>query len=240
MDSINRAGSGLRSAHSNAENVVKKLDLSKIVQHNFVAREYMKEVYPKKQIVLHHTVSGDSVGGDINWWLKDGKRVGTCILIARDGTIHQVFSSKYWAYHLGENGRDHSKVGVPYQRNDMKSIGIEIDSWGGLTLDTSTNKWKSYTGYTIDTKDVIIYDDKFRGYYGFEKYTDAQIESVRQLLVFWGEMYDIPLNYHADMWDISKLALSGWSGVFTHTSYRSDKSDAHPQPELIEMLKRLI
>jgi hypothetical protein len=122
----------------------------------------------------------------------------------------------------------------------MKSIGIEIDSWGGLTLDTSTNKWKSYTGYTIDTKDVIIYDDKFRGYYGFEKYTDAQIESVRQLLVFWGEMYDIPLDYHADMWDISKLALSGWSGVFTHTSYRSDKSDAHPQPELIEMLKRLI
>jgi hypothetical protein len=218
----------------------KKLDLSKIVQHNFASREYMREVYPKKQIVLHHTVSGDSVGGDINWWLKDGQRVGTCILISRDGIIHQVFSSKYWAYHLGENGKDHKKLGLPYQRNDMKSIGIEIDSWGGLTFDSSLNVWRSSTGSRLETKDVIVYPEKFRGYYGFERYTPEQIESVRQLLVFWGELYDIPLDYHADMWDISKLALNGWSGVFAHTSYRSDKSDVHPQPELIKMLKGLM
>lgn len=216
-----------------------KLDLSKIVQHNFDAREYMKEVYPKKQITLHHTASGDGVGGDVNWWLVDKKRICTCVLIARDGTIHQVFSSKYWAYHLGETGRDHKKVGLPYQRNDMKSIGIEIDSWGGLKFDSKTNQWKSYTGTLVATEDVIVYEDKFRGYSGFEKYTPEQIESVRQLLVFWNELYDIPLDYEPSMWDISKRALSGWSGVFTHTAHRSDKSDCHPQPELIEMLKNL-
>ena len=122
----------------------------------------------------------------------------------------------------------------------MKSIGIEVDSWGGLKFDTSINGWRSYTGTIVPTDRVQTYDKKFRGYSGFEKYTPEQIESVRQLLVFWGESYSIPLDYNSDMWDISKKALDGWSGVFTHASYRSDKSDMHPQPELIEMLKGLV
>ena len=126
---------------------MERLDLSKIVQHDFTSREYNKAVYDKKQIVLHHTASGNGVNGDINWWLKVKKRIGTCILIARDGTIHQVFSSKYWAYHLGENGKDHVSLGLRYRRNDMESIGIEIDSWGGLKK--KGDDWVSYTGTVV-------------------------------------------------------------------------------------------
>lgn len=211
------------------------LNTSKIVQHNFADKEYKKEQFPKTQVVLHHTVSGNSINGDINWWLKDGKRIGTCILIARDGTIHQVFSSKYWAYHLGEVTKDFKKVGLSYKRHDMNSIGIEIDSWGALKKKDGV--WKSYTGETVQDENVQEYPEGYRGYYGFEKYTDEQIESVRQLLVFWNVLYGIPLHYNEDMWGLSKGALSGKSGVYTHTSYRSDKSDCQPQPELIEMLK---
>jgi len=88
-------------------------------------------------------------------------------------------------------------------------------------------------------QNVQVYEQGFRGFYGFEKYTDAQIEAVRELLVFWNERYKIPLDYHDDMWDISNEALAGKAGVWTHVSYRKDKSDCHPQPELIEMLKSL-
>lgn len=216
---------------------MERLDLSKIVQHDFTSREYNKAVYDKKQIVLHHTASGNGVNGDINWWLKDKKRIGTCILIARDGTIHQVFSSKYWAYHLGENGKDHVSLGLRYRRNDMESIGIEIDSWGGLKK--KGGDWVSYTGKVVPKENVQEYHDGFRGYKAFEKYTPEQIESVRQLLVFWNERYNIPLSYDEHIWDINRAALSGKPGVYTHVSYRSDKSDCHPQPELIEMLKTL-
>lgn len=216
---------------------MERLDLSKIVQHDFTSREYNKAVYDKKQIVLHHTASGNGVNGDINWWLKDKKRIGTCIIIARDGTIHQVFSSKYWAYHLGENGKDHVSLGLRYRRNDMESIGIEIDSWGGLKK--KGDDWVSYTGTVVPKENVQEYPDEFRGYKAFEKYTPEQIESVRQLLVFWNERYDIPLSYDEHIWDINRAALSGKPGVYTHVSYRSDKSDCHPQPELIEMLKAL-
>jgi hypothetical protein len=41
------------------------------------------------------------------------------------------------------------------------------------------------------------------------------------------------------MWDLNDDALNGKNGIFTHVSYRADKSDMHPQPELVEMLKGL-
>jgi N-acetyl-anhydromuramyl-L-alanine amidase AmpD len=213
------------------------LDLNKIVQHKFSDKEYVKEVHEKKQIVLHHTVSGDKVTGDINWWLKDRIRVGTCVLIERDGTIHQVFSSKYWAYHLGENGKDHVKMALPYKRNDKNSIGIEIDSWGGLKK--KDGKWYSSANTVIPDNKVQEYPEGYRGFYAFEKYTDKQIAAVKDLLVYWNKIYGIPLEYNEDMWDLSYDALAGKSGVYSHTSYRSDKSDCHPQPELIKMLKSL-
>ena len=38
---------------------------------------------------------------------------------------------------------------------------------------------------------------------------------------------------------ISANAMAGKEGVWTHTSYRADKSDCHPQNELIERLMGL-
>jgi len=45
--------------------------------------------------------------------------------------------------------------------------------------------------------------------------------------------------YNGNMWDVNEDALNGEPGVWTHVSYRSDKSDCHPQPELIDVLKSL-
>jgi hypothetical protein len=41
------------------------------------------------------------------------------------------------------------------------------------------------------------------------------------------------------MWEVSKEALKSVPGIWSHTSVRSDKSDCHPQLELIAMLKSL-
>ncbi|MFN9953859.1 MAG: peptidase C14 caspase catalytic subunit P20, partial [bacterium] len=70
-------------------------------------------------------------------------------------------------------------------------------------------------------------------------YTDAQIESVRQLLLYWNKIHGIDLTYNEDIWQVSDRALKGENGVFTHNSYRKDKTDVSPQPKLIAMLKAL-
>jgi N-acetyl-anhydromuramyl-L-alanine amidase AmpD len=222
-------------------NTISKLDLNEIIVVDFPENQYVKEQTDKKQIVLHHTVSGQGVDGDISWWRKTVERIGTAIIIGWDGKIYQCFSSKYWAYHLGAGNSN----------LDKQSIGIEIDSWGGLVRFNRQwypAKWdenlKQNVANTnikpIPERNVQIYVNGFCGFYGYEKYSDAQIEAARKLLIYWGERYKIPLKYNENMWDLNNDALSGKAGVWTHVSYRGNKkSDCHPQPELINMLKSL-
>jgi N-acetyl-anhydromuramyl-L-alanine amidase AmpD len=218
-----------------------KLDLNEIISVDFPENQYMKEQTDKKQIVIHHTVSGQGVDGDISWWRQTADRVGTAIIVGWDGKIYQCFSTKYWAHHLGITAVNNKVL-------NMASIGIEIDAWGGLVR---TNrlwypaKWDAVLKQNVANTsvkpitNVQVYEQPFKGFYGFEKYSDAQIEAVRKLLVFWNEKFNIPLDYNEDMWALSSKALSGQAGVWTHVSFREDKSDCHPQPELIQMLKSL-
>lgn len=222
-----------------------QLDLSKIKSVDFPREQYYQTEHTKKQIYLHHTVSGDGTMGDINWWKKTEVRVATAIIVSRNGDIHQPFSSKYWAHHLGIKSTIFKKYGLTNinTKLNQQSIGIEIDSWGGLKKGTD-GKWyafpSNYTSVVVADKDVLEYPDGFRGYYGFEKYTDEQIESCRQLIEFWGESYGIDTCYKGDeIFDIDNRALTGENGIFTHVSVRPDKSDIHPSPTIIKMLKSL-
>ena len=48
-----------------------------IKQVNFAEKNFVKEVTKKTQIVLHHTVSGEGVEGDIAWWNTMSDKVAT-------------------------------------------------------------------------------------------------------------------------------------------------------------------
>ena len=68
---------------------MKKLDTSKIVQVRLKETQYYQEEFPKKQIVIHHTVSNGNAKNVMAWWAKTPARVGTAYIIDRDGIIHQ-------------------------------------------------------------------------------------------------------------------------------------------------------
>ncbi|MBC7486107.1 MAG: N-acetylmuramoyl-L-alanine amidase [Cytophagaceae bacterium] len=207
-------------------------NLPKIEILPFPEDQYYKQAFDKKQIVLHHTASGRGSDGDYKHWLSNKERVSTSQIINQDGTCAQLFNSKWWGHHIGSTHANNLIL-------NKESIAIEIDSWGGLTYDTKTREFKTYTGKVVPQNTVIEYDQSFRGYRFFERYTEAQIESVRKLLVYWSTQYKIPLTYNDGMWEVSQDALNKKPGIWTHVSYRKDKSDCHPQPELIAMLKRL-
>lgn len=193
--------------------------------------KYYKKQYSKQQIVLHHTVSGESIRGDLITWKKYQSHIATCIIIGRDGTINQLFSSKYWGYHLGAG-----KSSL-----DKHSIGVELDNWGQL----EERDGKLYTIYnSIVDVSIVHYPTGFRGEQIFEAYTVDQIRSLGELLLFWNKRYYISLKYNEDMWDVSERALRGTPGVFTHVSYRpwpstKSKWDCHPDKNLISMLKTI-
>jgi len=220
------------------------LDLNTIVQYDFPDNQYAKDIFTKKQIFLHHTAGNPSAIGVFDYWKTNDERVATCVVIAgkskntTDGQIVQGFSSKYWAYHLGLQSELFKKYNIPYQSLDHISIAIEICNWGQLTK--TDRGFETYVGTTVPESDVVYYDNKFRGFNYFHKYSNAQIDSVAKLLTLWGKTYGIPLAYKGDeIFDIDVRALKGTPGVFTHCSVRADKSDLHPQAEVITMLKSL-
>lgn len=210
---------------------------------SFPATQYFAEEHKKKQIYLHHTAGGSSGHNVFKDWANSPERVGTCVAISgsgaitKDGEIVQGFSSKHWAYHLGLELKTFTKFKLPFIWLDKTSIGIEVCNFGYLT--EKNGKFYTYVGTEMPKQFVTELDTPHRGFKYFHRYTDNQIESVKQLLLFWSERYGIPLDYNNDIWDLCPRALRGDAGVFTHNSVRADKTDIYPCPRMIAMLKSL-
>ncbi|HAP60990.1 MAG TPA: hypothetical protein DCR93_16310, partial [Cytophagales bacterium] len=134
---------------------------------------------------------------------------------------------------------------------DRDTVGIELINFGWV--EKSGNKWKNYLGGSLDIEDsdVVTYgyastDQRHKskkGYRGkpyYLKYTQKQIASLKQLLVYLALENDVPLkNEKEAIFQLNRSALTKQPGIYTHSSVRIDKFDCHPQPELIEMLKEI-
>lgn len=216
--------------------------------------EYFPQYFDKDAVFLHHTAGGPSPYGTIAWWNHpDSTRgVGTAFVIGGrtlfdgreyDGKILRAFPEYYWAYHLGlkkEFNRNH------YQ--DKCSIGIEICSYGPLSLEPDGKYYAIFDhGSRVDMKlvppdQVIDLGYEWRGSRYYQRYTEAQIESCRQLILHLAYFFGIPIEdraYDRSWFDRSPDVLSGMPGILTHVQVRDDKSDCFPQPEFIEMLNGL-
>lgn len=254
------------------------VELSKYPKYKFIY--YPENLYQHKetdkwQIVLHHTASGgvssnaNGAANDILFWeqqvAKTGTKVATSFILTRDGTILQLFSTRYWAYHLGITDAWFTQYGTPGIDNvqlNSQSVGIEIDNWGGLiNVGGSWYPAANPKGAAIPIQNVIEYKAPnyphgFHGYFAFEKYTPDQIASLRVLIHAINVGFPkIQLKYENDLlpgvnmwgtydngsgkWLAEKAAYAENKGVWTHVSYNPEKSDCQPQPELVDMLRTL-
>jgi N-acetyl-anhydromuramyl-L-alanine amidase AmpD len=254
---------------TNADIVVQ--ELSKYPQYKFIyypEQYYFRKQTPKVQLVLHHTASGGaSAAGDILWWenevKRSGDKVAVSFIVTKDGMILQLFSTYYWAYHLGTDQasfKEYGTTGINNEQLNSQSIAIEIDNWGGLiNIGGNWHPAASPTSAAIPIQDVIEYKapDYPHGYHGFaafERYTDAQIGSLRVLInaISKGnQKIADALKYSGDdmwgtydngtgKWLANRRAFAETPGIWTHVSYRPDKSDCQPQPSLVNLLKTLV
>jgi len=200
--------------------------------------EYFPQIHPKNQVYLHHTAGAAEGEATFRGWDNDKAMVATCVCISRNGDIVQGFPSNAWAWHLGLAQKHFAARNLPYKELNKNSIGIEICSWGSLK---KTDKgYQTWAGTILPEERVEVLDKPFRGSLYYERYTDAQIKSVVDLIHYWAYMYKLDLSYKEDIWDICDRALEGKEGLYSHASVRPDKSDAYPCPRLIAALKALV
>lgn len=201
-----------------------------LIQHPLPIKNYFPEEVRKLQIVVHHTASGDNAARVIDWWanrLNGNGTIATCIVIDRSGIVHQAFPSKFWAHNTGR-GSD----------IDRHVVAIEMTNWGRLSYRGGT--YRSYHKKVIPPADVVKYSMGFRGGLYYQKYTEPQITSLVAYIKYFAEKYSIDASYdYRNFFDISIRANRGLEGLYSHVSFKSDKSDCHPQPELIDALNLL-
>lgn len=215
----------------------------KVIQTPLSTSQYFPEPQKKTQIVLHHTVSNPlSAQGDVDYWMSDKARIATYCIIALDGTINRCFPSNAWAHHLGVKMGDIKALGFKdfLHRNEVlnrNSIGIEIDCWGGVTK-SGSNYINAYGKPISKTLEVI--ECNWRGYKYFQKYSEAQIKTLEELLPEFMKRYSIPnFGIKDGNFDVRRDALAGTPGIYSHSSYREDKSDLYPDQRIVEMLNSL-
>lgn len=213
------------------------LKIDSIIQERLSAGQFIAEEHPKSQVYLHHTAGGGDARSVSKFWNSNSSKIATPFVIGEKGEIVQCFSSKHWAWHLGVGTEIFKEFKLPFRDLNKTSIGIELTNWG--MLKNVNGKFVNYVGRVVNSANVTTLEKPFKGHLHWYRYTDAQIESLRQLIVYLCETYDIPFEYNESIWDIDRDALANVKGIYTHNSVRRDKSDVYPCPRLIEMLKNL-
>ena len=204
----------------------------------------------KKQIYIHHTAGATkSPSRTIAGWSKRTDHVATHYITNNLGDKEQLFADEAWANHLGIKGSVFRKAGLKYQNLNKVSLGIEMQSYGWCDFKNGKyiNAYKgsipaNEVGRPVDANGNFI---SYKGHKYYQKYNAANIAHVKTIVTGWMNKYNIPFVYnYSELFPnsgqaISKNALAGKPGVYTHNSVRTGKSDVWPQAELIAMLKSI-
>lgn len=198
--------------------------------------EYFHEAYQKRQIFIHFTAGSSRALNTINYWNRDEGRIATSYIIDKNtGKIYEVYDPDHWSFHLGISNTN--------GRLDKSSIGIELCSYGPLKKKNGLYyAWPSDWSKEVDKDEVYELDEEFRGHKFYEAYSDKQLDSLKGLLSFLIEEYDIPVQYHftKDWVNYDESIIEeNKPGIWTHTNVRKDKQDSYPDNRLIGLLNDL-
>lgn len=177
--------------------------------------QFVQEERPKDLIALHHTV-GASARSTFNFWRDTPARIATAYIVERDGTIHEVFDPRFWAFHLGLRNTG--------GRVDQRSIGIEMASEGPLE-----ERDGGFTAFGRPFEgEVFTHDSSWRDQGRFwAAYTGEQADSVSALVDHLCRIFGVARRTPGDHLGFDRELLD-FQGVLGHHHVRADKSDLHP------------
>lgn len=209
-------------------------------------KEYVNGKYKNEYIFLHHTAGSDTPKQVVDSWSKDSLgRVATEFVIGGqncsngrniyDGKIIRTYPEGNQAYHLGATGSSYMNI---------HSVGIEICNMGWV------KGGKTYVNSTVRQDQIVTLSEPFRGYINWHKYSDKQLESLKNLLLYISKRDNIDLHKGLYQWiklegptkafDFHQSAYEGKvKGLLTHANVRRDKFDCSPQQNLVDMILSL-
>ena len=218
-----------------------------VINNNYLSSSqyYHDKIYKNSYIVLHHTAGWDNPDQVVTSWNNDSRgRVATEFVVGGqrstdgraiyDGRIVKCFPDGGAGSHIGDSG---------LKNYSLMAVGIENCCMGHI------KDGKTYVGTSVIPEQICTLAKPFRGYTQFHRYSDKQLEALRQLLLYIGNRDNIDLHKGLYEW-IKKQGVAAFEfqsdayygkakGIVTHANIRKDKEDMFPQPELIDMILSL-
>lgn len=182
------------------------------------------EEVKKTNIVLHYTAG--YLKGDVASLTTPGQEVSVPFVIARNGTILNLWSSKAWSYHLGPG-----TVGGNTTMS-QRTIAIELSNIGflnrvGNTLCTDYSTDDVYCALA-ETTQYIALKTPFRGKTHFATFTARQYDSLIMLLRYLTRKFGITRTFlpEAERYGLlTETRINRFNGILSHANFRSDKLD---------------
>jgi N-acetyl-anhydromuramyl-L-alanine amidase AmpD len=178
---------------------------------------YYREETPKQRIVVHYTAG--YLKGDLAALTKPGNHVSVPFVIARDGTIYQLFSSKHWSYHLGPKAQGGNK------EMSSSAVAIELSNVGYLTAkgDTLLDPYGAPYCTAADRDAYVQLPTPFRKYTRYATFPDAQYKSLITLLRYLVATYKIPAAFLPEPRRYDVYAdVAKFRGITTHVNYQPE------------------
>lgn len=227
--------------------------------------EYKHGSTNKEYLFLHHTAGWHNPYNTINSWANDKRgTIGTEFVLGGqsikgndnkyDGKLLHAIPEGGYGWHLGKNGSQHMHT---------HSVAIEICNFGQLTkggyykwdgkkniwIEKEKNNFYTWAGTKADSSQIVKLNKKFRGYKNWHKYSDEQINTLKNFILFIAERDNIDIHKgmlqilkkdYLKAFDFNDNAYYGKiKGMWMHVNTRKDKVDLFPQDELIDMFLSL-
>jgi N-acetyl-anhydromuramyl-L-alanine amidase AmpD len=183
---------------------------------------YIQQEFKKRQIVVGSTGRKDMLHYGTWSYRNNGKYKKTSTFtIDKQGNIFQHYDPKYYSKFLG-------KV------QDKASISISLVNEGWLELDSMHGRYIDWLG-NIYNKDEEVVTKKWRNHLYWMSYTKDQIESLKFLVTYLTEEYNIPknvLSHNAYYEDVDLF-----DGIVYRSNYLEEVSDITPAFNIAELKK---
>jgi N-acetyl-anhydromuramyl-L-alanine amidase AmpD len=172
-----------------------------------------------EMIVVHFTASG-SCEGVVSWFKNPQSKVSAHYVIARDGKIVQLVKDGDTAWHAGLPGDLERDDAI---RPNPRAIGIETVNWG--PLEKRDDKYYNWTG-NEHLGEVVEAGGEY-----WEPYTEAQYESLIELVSYLCKQYNVPHRYPPlgpGAYHERAQDLAAFKGILGHNAINRYKADPGP------------
>lgn len=188
-------------------------------------KNYHNELYDKTQIVIGHSFRTDMLHFASWVYRLNGNNKKTAnFTINKEGKIYQHYDPKYYSTFINH-------------QQDKASISIVLENKGWFKKDSLIDRYIDWLGntYRKDSKDVLM--KRWRNHTYWDKYSELQLESLKELIIKLCDDYNIPKNFIGHNTYDENTDL--FKGITFRSNYHQESTDVSPAFDM-NILKNII